>query len=91
MLYKKSVDVDEWLKYCGDWIMYGCYDSIWCVKELFLDCRTMQTLEWIRDSLCDLMNMKKEDIFIMQQGVGFEIKELSLRKELIIESVIGIR
>ena len=35
--------------------------------------------------------MKKEDIFIMQQGVGFEIKELYLRKELIIESFIGIR
>ena len=90
MLYEKSVDVDEWLKYCGDWIMYGCYDSIWCAKSYFWIVETMQTLEWIRDSLCDLMNMKKEDIF-MQQGVGFEIKELSLRKALLIESFIGIR
>ena len=60
-------------------------------KSYFWIVETMQTLEWIRGSLYDLMNMKKEDVFIIQQGVGFEIKELSLRKELIIESFIGIR
>ena len=46
-------------------------------KSYFWIVETMQTLEWIRGSLYDLMNMKKEDVFIIQQGVGFEIKELS--------------
>ena len=36
LLYEKSVDINKWLRFCGDWFIQCCYDFVCGIKNLFL-------------------------------------------------------